>query len=161
MEDANKKTNHSFLEKFRGKTNKINKNGINQLLSSNRTLNESAVIKDENTKFRPKKLASLDARNLSQNYDQIKNEMDDSVSNNPERKYALPILSKRSTDISIRSGKLDPLPQASPLKEIKQSAVHEGFILPPSRSISDKTQNLHRRAFGKYLKLDDEAMKHF
>jgi hypothetical protein len=32
--------------------------------------------------------------------------------------------------------------------------------MPPSRSISDKSENLHRRVFGKYLKLDSEAMRH-
>jgi hypothetical protein len=81
--------------------------------------------------------------------------MGDSSSSNSERRHLLPILTKRSTDVSIRSSKLDPIP----LKEIKHSP-QEGFVLPPSRSVSDRNPNLQRRAFGKYLKLDDDAMNH-
>ena len=82
--------------------------------------------------------------------------MDDSSSSNPERRHLLPALTKRSTDVSIRSNKLDPIP----LKEIKQ-APQEGFLLPPSRSTSNNNPNLHPRAFGKYLKLDADALNHF
>jgi hypothetical protein len=31
---------------------------------------------------------------------------------------------------------------------------------PLSRPISDRSEQLQRRVFGKYLKLDEEAMKH-
>jgi len=32
MEELNKKTNQNFLDKFKGKTNKIDKNGVNSAL---------------------------------------------------------------------------------------------------------------------------------
>ena len=32
MDDSNKKSNDTFLEKFKGRTNKIDKNGINFIL---------------------------------------------------------------------------------------------------------------------------------
>jgi hypothetical protein len=112
MAESNKKDTYSFLDKFRGKTNKVNKNGLNQALASNRTLIEQPITKDENARGqgRPIKLASLDTRNLSLNYENKASNIDDSSSNNPERRYVLPNLSKRSTDVSIRSGKLEPIP---------------------------------------------------
>ena len=36
----------------------------------------------------------------------------------------------------------------------------DSSVKPPSRPISDKSENIQRRIFGKYLKLDEEAMKH-
>ena len=35
----------------------------------------------------------------------------------------------------------------------------DSSVKPPSRPISDKSENIQRRIFGKYLKLDEEAMK--
>jgi len=37
MEEANKKVNSSFLDKFRGRTNKIDKNGVNHALLSDKS----------------------------------------------------------------------------------------------------------------------------
>lgn len=115
MEEVNKKSNSLFLDKFKGKTSKINKNGLSHALASNHSIIDEQQLKDENAKIRPKKLASLDMRNMSQNYDLIKKDVDSSASINPERKQLLPVLTKRSTDLSIRSGKLDPI-APSPLK---------------------------------------------
>ena len=116
MAEFNKKDTPCFLDKFRGRTNRVNKNGLNQVLASNRTLVEQAAAKDEKAKGegRPIKLASLDTKNHSLNYE-YKNTIDDSSphhinSTNPEMRFVLPNLSKRSTDVSIRSGKLDPIP---------------------------------------------------
>lgn len=140
MEDSNKKANHSFLDKFRGRTNKIDKNGPSHALTLERSINQPEA-KDQNGRFRPKKLASLDARNLSQDYGSNKTEINELISNNPERKQLQPILTKRSTDTSIRSNKLDPinLPMLSPLKELKKSTIQIGTTMPPSRSVSDKS----------------------
>jgi hypothetical protein len=117
MEDVNKKGNTSFLDKFKGRTNKIDKNGVNHALVADRTANQ-ADSKDENARFRPKKLASLDTKNISLEYSTRQLEVDNLIPSNPERRHLRPILTKRSTDVSIRSNKLDPinLPLASPLK---------------------------------------------
>lgn len=92
-------------------------------------------------RFRPKKLVSLDARNVSQDYGSNKTEINDLINNNPERRQLQPIMTKRSTDTSIRSNKLEPinLPILSPMKELKKSTGLIGATLPPSRSVSDKS----------------------
>lgn len=79
------------------------------------------------------------------------------------RKQLYPGLAKRSTDVSIRSHKLEPInmPISSPLKEIKQSIVDMAPIIPPSRSITNRSETYRHRGFGKYLKLDGDAMQHF
>ncbi len=140
MEELNKKPNHSFLDKFRGRTNKIDKNGPSHALNLQRSINEEGS-NGEVGRFRPKKLVSLDARNISQDYGSNKTEINELISNNPERKQLQPILTKRSTDTSIRSHKLEPinLPMLSPLKELKKSTLQISSMQPPSRSVSDKS----------------------
>ena len=81
---------------------------------------------------------------------------------NPEKKKSF--TSTRAATHKITPKKLEGLPS---IYNPDKSSEHSGpttpslsLHIPPSRSISDKSENLHRRAFGKYLKLDDEAMKH-
>ena len=117
MEEAARKGS-SFLDKFRGRTNRIDKSGLNHALTNDR-INQQDEIKEENgSKVRPKKLASLDTRDLALNYTPKRDNIEELLSTNPERKHLRPNLTKRSTDAAIRANKLGPvnLTSASPLK---------------------------------------------
>jgi hypothetical protein len=108
-------------------------------------------------KHHPRKLASFDARNISQDYGRKVNETESMLAMSPERRQMLPSLGRRGTNPNILA-KAEPLPLLySPMIPPKDA----NKPIPPSRSTSDKSEYLHRRAFGKYLKLDDEAMRHF
>lgn len=149
MEESNKRSNQTFLDKFRGRTNKIDKHGVNHVLDP--SLHPPPAAPEPPARRR--KLASLE-RSDFKDEKTPKMELEELLPSNPEGKH--PHLSKRSTRGRLTPSKVDFLPSLYSPAQLERKDP-----LPPSRSISDKSEPLQRRVFGKYLKLDDEAQRHF
>lgn len=134
MQQDGKKTNSAFLDKFKGRTSKVDKTGLTHALLSEKTLNEQ-MDREIIAQDRPRKLSSLDSRSLSKNLGKKDVQLDELLIGSPDRRKLLPALSKRGTNLSILAEK-DPLPLLyTPMVAQKETKPH----LPPSRSTSEKS----------------------
>ena len=163
MQENNKNTNQSFLDRFKGRANRIDKHGPNHALQPIKL--PSPPHNNNTLPLQRKKLASLDHNSHQQEYQMPKVDLDQLIPSNPEGQYPSNHSAKRSINTTkITQKKIEYVPSVyDPNKtpgaiSLKQASI--GLNMPPSRSISDRSQNLHRRVFGKYLKLDEQAMRH-
>jgi hypothetical protein len=83
MEEINKKTNQSFLDKFKGRANRIDKHGVNHALDP--IQHPSSPPKDNTLPIQRKKLASLD-HSASPEYEMPNVDLDQLIPSNPEGK---------------------------------------------------------------------------
>ena len=86
MEEAKKGS--SFLDKFRGRTNRIDKSGLNHAIVNDRLAQQDEIKEENSSKLRPKKLASLDTRDLALNHTPKRDSIEELLSTNPEDRPA-------------------------------------------------------------------------
>lgn len=108
MEESNKKGNQAFLDKFKGRTNKVDRKGLNQALDPVNL--PSPPSNEKNIPNHRKKLASLETSNILPEYEMPKVDLDKLIPNDPESKNHFSLSSKRSTNTKITTQKAEYIP---------------------------------------------------